>query len=127
MSDKLQNIKAVTQLLSGTHKTQTKTQLGYTGTTKSVKHEIGDVWEEVHKRTGAVYIIEQKNGFRTRTPKNSVIDKLRQVLTVPDTCPGCGTKMRGREKKLNFKFWFMKKKCFGCVLTDARSFSNCQL
>ena len=28
--------------------------------------------------------------------------------------------MRNEEKALNFKFWFKRKKCFGCVLTEER-------
>ena len=118
MSNKLQNIKAVEQLLSGDHRTQTRTTTGYTGKEDSGKHEVGDRWEETDTKTGTVYIVEQKAGFRTRTPKNGVQDAIRKYLSVPDTCPHCGTEMRNHEKRLNFRFWFMRKKCFSCVLSD---------
>jgi len=28
--------------------------------------------------------------------------------------------MREKEQRLNFKFWFKRKKCFGCVLEEER-------
>ena len=37
---------------------------------------------------------------------------------MPEECPCCGTNMRSKEQKLNFKFWFKRKKCFGCVLSE---------
>lgn len=117
MSNKLQNIKAMQQLLAGDHRTQTRTTTGYSVNVDAGKREIGDRWEETDVKTGTVYIIEQKAGFRSRSPKNSVQSAIREYLTVPETCPHCATVMRNNEKRLNFRFWFMRKKCFNCVVT----------
>ena len=32
--------------------------------------------------------------------------------------------MRKKEKRLNFKFWFKRKKCFGCVLEEERKIKS---
>ena len=42
---KLQNVKAVKELLAGTHKTQTNKTFGFIGKSNK-KREIGDVWLE---------------------------------------------------------------------------------
>lgn len=124
MSNKLQNIKAMEQLLAGEHRTQTRTTTGYAGKPDNSKREIGDRWEETDAKTGTVYIVEQKAGFRTRSPKNSVQEAIRKYLSVPETCPHCGTEMRNDEKRLNFRFWFMRKKCFSCVLSEESRIRN---
>ena len=62
MAKKLQNIKAIKQMIDGTHWRQTKNTVGmYTGNIHE-KHNIGDKWEETIN--GTIYEIEQKEGFR---------------------------------------------------------------
>lgn len=114
--DKLQNVKAVQEMLRGEHKTQTRKSFGYTKRTVQERREIGDTWEETDN--GVVYVITQHDGFRSKEPKNSRIKMINDILRVPDNCPECGTEMRNEERKLNFKFWFSRKKCFGCVLKE---------
>ena len=50
-TNKLQNIKAVQQMMDGTHKFQTKKTVGFSDTDATQKrnerHEIGDTWEDV--------------------------------------------------------------------------------
>ena len=128
MSNKLQNIKAVKDLMAGQHKSQTR-KTTYFGDTKTntQKTEVletfenGDpkVWIET-KTNGTRMKVTQHDGFTSRVPENSIMEQVRDVLKVPDECPKCGTEMRNHEKMLNFKFWFKRKKCFGCVLTEAR-------
>ena len=76
MSKKLQNVKAVQQMLDGTHKFQTKKTVGFSDAEskgKQTEHrEIGDVWEETDAN-GNTYVIEQREGFRIRKTKNSDI------------------------------------------------------
>jgi len=55
---KLQNIKALKQMLRGEHKIQTKTQLGYEEHKLEEEHNEGDVWEE----NGKIWTI--KNGIK---------------------------------------------------------------
>jgi len=120
MSNKLQNTKALKELLSGQHKSQTRTSYGYTSTSTE-KHEVGDVWTETDLKTGTVWRFEQKDGYRTKTVDNSILDVIRKSLAVPDTCPSCGGNMRDHEKHLHFKMYFIHKKCFSCVLKEEQA------
>ncbi len=119
MSKKLQNVKAIQQMLDGTHKFQTKKTIGFSDakeTAKKSEHrEIGDVWEETDS-SGTVYIVEQRNGFRIRKTKNSdVFQSIREELRAfpnckKDVCTCNGThpldqKMRG-----------IHGMCFDCVI-----------
>ena len=128
MSNKLQNIKAIKQMLVGEHKSQNRKST-YFGNTKTEvlekdileRFENGNpkVWIET-KSNGTRIKVTQHDGFLTKVPENSIMEQVRDVLRVPDECPECGTEMRNDEQKLNFKFWFSRKKCFGCVLTEER-------
>ena len=128
MSNKLQNIKAVKQLLAGEHKSQRKSQI-YTGKlkTKPEDHEVIEkdengnpkVWIE-RDAAGFGTRVTQHDGFRSREPENSILKEIQDAVRVPDNCPKCNTKMRNKEERLNFKFYFMRKKCFSCVLKEER-------
>ena len=89
--NKLQNIKAVQQMIDGTHKFQTKKSIGFSDAAhtakKSEHHEIGDVWEEVDPVTGIVTIVEQRDGFRVKKSKNS--DSLQQARDYIRSFPNC--------------------------------------
>jgi leucyl aminopeptidase len=111
MSNKLQNIKAVRQMLDGTKKT-----VGFSDAKKSAeknqKREVGDTWEE--KIGNTVYIIKQENGFRVKKPKNSVSAEVREYL---NSYPNC------REKCCKTSFNHLDKKmrkihgmCYDCVI-----------
>jgi hypothetical protein len=132
MSNKLQNIKAVKNLLTGQHKSQTRKSTYFGKTEKEVakddileRFENGDpkVWIET-KPNGTRIKVTQHDGFKSRVPENSITDQIRDILTVPDECPKCGTDMRGKEQRLNFKFYFKQQKCFGCVLTEERKIKD---
>ena len=121
--DKLQNIKAIKQMIAGTHKSQTKKTHGFSDAKdmakKNERHEIGDVWFETDKKTGTELKVTQHDGFRSRQPANSVREIIKDILTAPDNCPCCGKKMKGvPEEKLNLKMYFKYKKCFDCVVKE---------
>ena len=126
MSEKLQNIKAVKQLLAGEHKSQRKTQI-YTGKlkTKPEDHEVVErnkdgmpkIWIE-RDAAGFGTRVTQHDGFRSREPENSILKSIQEALEVPNECPKCGIEMRNDEQRLNFKFYFTRKKCFGCVIKE---------
>ena len=121
--DKLQNVKAIKQMLDGTHKSQTRKIHGYsdasTTAKQNEKHEVGDVWFETDAKTGTEWRIEQKDGFRVKQPANSIREHVKDILTAPENCPCCGKKMKNvDEERLNLKFYFMHKKCFSCVLKE---------
>jgi len=94
-SNKLQNIKAIQQMIDGTHKFQSKKTVGFSDAEaqarKSERHEVGDVWEETDA-SGMTWVIEQKDGFRVRKTKNTEVfqeirDELRKFPNCrKDTC-----------------------------------------
>jgi len=121
--DKLQNIKAIKQMIAGTHKSQTRKTHGFSDakemSKKNERHEVGDVWFETDKRTGTEWKVTQYDGFRSREPANSVREHIKDILTAPENCPCCGKKMKGMpEEKLNLKMYFKSGKCFDCVLKE---------
>ena len=72
MAKKLQNIKAIQEMLDGTHRFQTKKTVGFSDADavakKNERHEVGDIWEETNS-SGVTYIIEQRDGFRIKKTK----------------------------------------------------------
>ena len=126
MNNKLQNVKAVQQMLAGDHRTQTRKSI-YTGKTKK---EISsqDIIEKFDDGSPKIWIetdnsgfrtrITQHDGFKSRAPENSILKSIQDILKVPIDCPSCGASMRAKEKQLNFKFWFKQKKCFSCVTSE---------
>ena len=119
MSKKLQNVKAVQQLLDGSHKFQTKKTTGFSDAKlvaqKNERHEIGDTWEETDS-TGNIFVIEQCDGFRIRKTKNSeIFQELRDDLKSftncrKETCTCSGT------HPLDKKMQVIHKMCFDCVI-----------
>lgn len=90
MSKKLQNIKAIQQMLEGNHKFQTKKTVGFSdakdAAKKSEHHNIGDVWEETDA-TGITYVVEQRDGFRVRKTKNSeIFQSIREEMRSFPNC-----------------------------------------
>ena len=119
MSDKLQNIKAVEKMLHGEHKSQTRKTHGFNQTGVSIKRNIGDTWTEKDLKTGTVWLYEQRDGFRTKKPANSVTDQIKNILTAPDHCPKCNAKMKNvSEQRLNMKMYFIHGSCFNCVVKN---------
>lgn len=119
MSKKLQNVKAVQQMLDGTHKFQTKKTVGFSDAKSKAKQsehrEVGDIWEETDVN-GNTYVIEQRDGFRIRKTKNSdVFQSIRDELqSFPncrkDVCTCIGT------HHLDQKMRKIHGMCFDCVI-----------
>ena len=115
---KLQNIKAVKEMMAGTHKTQTRKTFAMGSTKKELSEEDIEerfedgspkVWIETDPISGARTRVTQHNGFKSREP---------------DKCPECGKDMHSHEKRLNHKFYFKRGKCFDCVLKEERAIKN---
>ena len=95
---KLQNIKAVKEMLSGTHKMQNRQSI-YTGVTKTEipeediieRFEDGKpkIWIET-SATGTRTRVTQHDGFKSREPENSILKTVQDTLSVPEECPKCG-------------------------------------
>jgi len=118
-TNKLQNIKAVQQMMDGTHKFQTKKTVGFSDTAATQKrnerHEIGDTWEDVDAK-GNIHVVEQHDGFRTRKSKNSaVLGKVREELRL---FPNCSETCKGADPNyyLNKKMRSIHGMCFNCVV-----------
>lgn len=118
-TNKLQNIKAVQQMIDGTHKFQTKKSVGFSDAEATKKrnehHKIGDVWEDVDAN-GNITIIEQFDGFRTKKPKNSqVLSEVREELRLYAKCPK-DTCTCDPNYYLNQKMRAIHEMCFDCVI-----------
>tara|TARA_B100000963_G_scaffold158137_1_gene137641 strand:- start:349 stop:993 length:645 start_codon:yes stop_codon:yes gene_type:complete len=115
-SNKLQNIKAIKEMLAGTHKFQTKKTIGFSDAKESAeknkKRNIGDIWEE--KIGDTVYLIEQKNGFRVKKPKNSVSAEIRKYLnSYPNCQKNCN---KTSHNHLDEKMRVIHGMCYDCVI-----------
>jgi hypothetical protein len=89
-SNKLQNIKAIRQMIDGTHAFQNKKTVGFSDAKDAAKklerHEIGDTWEETDHQ-GNVWILEQREGFRVRKTKNAeIFQEIRDELRAFPKC-----------------------------------------
>ena len=118
-NNKLQNIKAVQQMIDGTHKFQTRKAIGFSdaeaAAKKSLRHEVGDIWEEIDSK-GNVYIIEQKDGFRIKKTKNS--DLFQEVRDELRAFPNCQkqTCTCYQANQLDEKMRKIHGMCFDCVI-----------
>jgi len=120
MSKKLQNIKALQQMLEGTHKFQTKKTTGFSDAAnaakKNIKHEVGDIWEETDPVSGVTYIIEQREGFRIRKTQNSeVLQTIREELRAFPNCRKDICTCSGQHP-LDKKMRGLHGMCFDCVI-----------
>jgi len=108
MSTKLQNMRAVRQMLDGTHKTQSSTKVGFNSSEKAIeeKRQIGDIWKD---EKGEEW--EQRAGFKIKKGK---LDEIRQMINankMPANCPECHEPMT---KRLDVTFWKLDNHCLDC-------------
>jgi hypothetical protein len=98
---KLNNIKAVNELIRGVHRTQTQKTKGYE--CKSTERQIGDSWQDLN---GQRWI--QKNGYKAR------VSKLSSIRSAIDTslCPVCSKKATRFDKQ----FITREGKCHDCIV-----------
>ena len=108
MAKKLQNIRAITQMLSGTHRSQNKTTVGYQS--KEEDRNIGDKWID---NNGIQW--EQKDGYKVSSAKAlEAVMAAFKALKMPSTCPKCNNEMKNNQ--YNKKMWSVHKMCFDCVI-----------
>jgi len=123
--DKLKNIKAIQDMLQGTHKSQTR-QHHYYGNTKTETPE-EDILEKFEDGKPKIWIETDANGHRTRVQQHEgwksresesgyLVRKAIKSLEMPRNCPSCNKDMYSEEKRLNEKFWNIQKKCYDCVV-----------
>lgn len=109
----LKNIQAIRQMLDGTHRTQTKSQSGYTGKTTEVKRQVGEIWTETDIH-GNDTTWEQKDGYKLQHGKLDSARDLMKSFQLPSVCPKCEREMK--KNKYNQKMWGIHKMCFDCVI-----------
>ena len=119
-NNKLQNVKAVKQMIDGTHKFQTKKTTGFSDAEstakKNAKHEVGDIWEEVDPASGITYVIEQKDGFRIKKSKNfEIFQDIRDDMKSFKNCPK-ETCTCIAPKSIDMKMKKIHDMCFDCVI-----------
>jgi hypothetical protein len=120
MSKKLQNVKAIQQMLDGTHKFQTKNIVGFSdaedAAKKNERHDVGDIWEEKDPVSGVIYIVEQREGFRIKKTNNAdVLQGVRDDLRAfpncrKETCTCAGTHHLDKKMKV------IHGMCFDCTI-----------
>jgi hypothetical protein len=119
-NNKLQNIKAIQQMLDGEHRFQTKKTVGFSDTEsereKSKQRLIGEVWEETDPVTGIVTVIEQRDGFRIKKSKNT--DVLQGVRDYIRSFPNCQkeTCTCVQPNHLDEKMRKLNGMCFDCTI-----------
>jgi hypothetical protein len=96
------DVQRIRNLLSGKQGEATQTQVGYT--TKYIKRNEGDVWEEFGRKW------TMKNGIKMSVTK---LDRAKKAAFTPLLCPSCSTPMKSDYDK---KMFILHKQCFNCVI-----------
>ena len=107
MSKKLKNVKAVREMIAGTHKTQTKTNVSFGEKKTFVKREVGERWTD---DDGTLW--EQKKGYKVKLGK---LSELRQNL---NKFPNCKKEICTctNPKRNDIKMKTIHGMCFDCVI-----------
>jgi len=100
---KLNNVKAVNQMIRGEHRTQTRKTKGYEE--KSIERKIGESWID---KNGQTWI--QKNGYKAKVSKLSNI----RTSIQKSICPVCSKKATNFDKP----FIAREGKCHDCIVKE---------
>lgn len=98
-----QKVQRMRNIVMGKYGKKTEVQSGYAR--KEIERKEGDVWEARGKTW------TMKNGIIRNVTKTSIA---RKALRMPLCCPECGNRMK---KRLDKKFYDLKKRCFDCQVT----------
>tara|TARA_R100001015_G_C4607158_1_gene162262 strand:+ start:117 stop:737 length:621 start_codon:yes stop_codon:yes gene_type:complete len=100
---KLNNVKAINEMIRGEHRTQTRTSKGFEK--KSIERQIGDSWVD---KDGQKWI--QKNGYKAKVGRFS---KIRKAID-SSLCPKCSKKAT----KFDKQFIQREGKCHDCIVKE---------
>jgi hypothetical protein len=104
---KLNNIKAVKEMIAGNHRTQTKNTVGFDEQKEFVKREVGEQWTD---NDGNIW--EQKKGYKVKLGK---LSELRDSLKdFPNCKEGCTSHMNPTRNDLRMKV--IHGMCLDCVI-----------
>src|SRR5210317_205507 len=104
---KLQNIKAVKEMIAGNHRTQTKNTVAFGESTDFIKREVGDQWTD-----GEGNIWEQKKGYKVK------LGKLSELRNDINTFPKCRKDVCTctNPKRNDLKMKAIHGMCFDCTI-----------
>jgi hypothetical protein len=104
---KLNNIKAVKEMIAGNHRTQTKNTVAFDAEKEFVKKEVGDQWTD---NDGNIW--EQKAGYKVKLGK---LSELRSEINTFSKCPKevCTCTI---PKRNDLKMKTIHGMCFDCVI-----------
>lgn len=97
-----EDVQRVRNLVNMDFGASTKEQIGYTR--KEEFHKEGDIWEQ----DGKTWTI--KNGLKQSVSK---LQKVRDIVQIPFTCPKCGKPLN---KPLDKKMYKIHGMCFDCTI-----------
>ena len=100
---KLNNVKAVNEMIRGEHRTQTRKSKGYE--TKNIERRVGDSWTDKHGQTWI-----QKNGYKAKVGK---LNNIRSVID-QSVCPQCSKHTTRFDKQ----FITREGKCHDCIVKE---------
>jgi hypothetical protein len=114
---KLQNIKAIREMIDGNHWTQTRTKVGFTDTEatsqQNKKREVGEIWEEYDQYGNVVCVWEQKKGYRVRS--GVLKDEVQAIRDYLNAYPNCYEDCKTTEfTKLDQRFRAKFGRCADC-------------
>ena len=100
---KLNNVKAINEMIRGEHRTQTRKSKGYEK--KSLERKIGASWTDTKGQTWV-----QKNGYKIK------VGRLNNIRKAMDTslCPKCNKKATNWDKQFIVK----EGKCHDCIVKE---------
>tara|TARA_R110001606_G_scaffold398798_1_gene578990 strand:- start:119 stop:739 length:621 start_codon:yes stop_codon:yes gene_type:complete len=100
---KLNNVKAVNQMIRGEHRTQTRKSKGYEK--KSIERQVGDTWEDANGQSWV-----QKNGYKAKVSR---LSNIRAVIE-QSVCPVCSKHATRFDKQ----FITREGKCHDCIVKE---------
>ena len=104
---KLNNVKAVKEMIAGTHRTQTKNTVSFGESKEFIKREVGDQWTDDEGN-----IWEQKKGYKIK------LGKLSELRSEINTFPKCSKEVCTctNPNRNDLKMKALHGMCFDCVI-----------
>ena len=120
---KLKNIKALNEMLQGTHKTQTRKTFGFSSTQiteeRNRKREVGEIWSEPINEDQVIWW-EQKDGYRVKHHYHpSVVSEMEKIKEYLSSFPNCPKEICtcSDPKRIDLKFRRLMGMCEDCVIS----------
>lgn len=120
MSSKLKNIDAISKMLEGTHRTQTRQTVGFSDAEKTAKknqkREVGEQWAEYDNEGNVVCYWVQEKGYKRRLGKNyKAIEAAREILNSFPNCLKASEVCKSKKKnRLDRRFQSKFGRCADC-------------